>query len=92
MLTLGWYGVRCSLIRITKLKTKTMTNKELYLTIAESGNEDVIKRSIYSLEKEKRISGFLSKEDEASLIMLKNSLKWVKPFDLFGVFGFTKPV
>ena len=68
-------------------KTDMKTNYEL---IAETGNISVIKDQIRSLELQK-IKGLFTEEDEANLIMLRNSLNWYRPIDYFGMMKVFEP-
>ena len=67
-----------------------MTTYQMYEEIAESGNIELIQKQIDELEKQKQIWG-LHPEDKAILTMLKNSLNWIRPIDLFEVCKCFKP-
>ena len=53
-----------------------------FLEIAESGNMEIINNAINRFEQQNKLYG-LNREGEEILTLLKNSLNWIRPADLY---------
>jgi len=67
-----------------------MTNLQHYEAIAESGNEQVIKSLIMDFELQKIRVG-LNLEGQEILTLLKNSINWIRPVNMFEICRNLKP-